>query len=68
MDSRYILQTLKKGNARDISHKFEITKKRFINEARLYSQIDHPNVVHIYDVDVIADKEERLDIIYIQAK
>jgi tRNA A-37 threonylcarbamoyl transferase component Bud32 len=65
MDSHYILQTLEKGDAQDIPHKFEMIKKRFLNEARSYSKIDHPNVVRIYDVDVLEDKSEGLDITYI---
>ncbi len=65
MDSNYILQTLEKANARDIPQKFEMTKRRFLNEAKSYSKIDHPNVVRIYDVDVIKDENEGLDIIYI---
>ena len=65
MDSHYILQTLEKSDARDIPQKFELIKKRFINEAKSYSKIDHPSVVRIYDVDVLEDKNEGLDITYI---
>ncbi|MCK4763164.1 MAG: SUMF1/EgtB/PvdO family nonheme iron enzyme [Candidatus Aminicenantes bacterium] len=65
MDSNYILQTLEKGNARDVPQKFALIKKRFINEARVYSKIDHPNVVRIYDVESIEDKNEGIDITYI---
>ncbi|MCX6583583.1 MAG: SUMF1/EgtB/PvdO family nonheme iron enzyme [Candidatus Aminicenantes bacterium] len=65
MDSHYILQTLEKGDARNILEKFEFIKKRFINEAKSYSKIHHPGVVQVYDVDVLADENEGLNVTYI---
>jgi len=65
MDSNYILQTLEKADAMDIPKEFELIKKRFFNEAKSYGNIIHPNVVRIYDVDVLEDENEGLDITYI---
>jgi serine/threonine protein kinase len=63
MDYYYLMQKLEKENIEDIDREFEKIKTRFINEAKLLKEINHPNIVKIYDVDVIK-AEEGIDIPY----
>jgi tRNA A-37 threonylcarbamoyl transferase component Bud32 len=63
MDYHYLLQKLEKENIENIDREFEKIKTRFINEAKLLKEINHPNIVKIYDVDVI-EAEEGIDIPY----
>ena len=65
MDSGYILQTLRKGGIENTEQRFEELKKRFLNEAQLYRKIDNPNIVEIFDVDTIDDKNQKTEIVYI---
>ncbi len=65
MNSRHIIETLEKESVTDSRQKFDKIKKRFLNEAIMYKRIDNPNVAKIFDVDVVTDEIENIDIPYI---
>jgi hypothetical protein len=66
LDYHYLLQRLKKEDLADADSKskFNLIKKRFITEAKLYKKIDHPNIVKIYETGVLADTEKEIEIPY----
>lgn len=65
MDYNYIINQLKKRNRGDLKEEFIEIKERFINEAKLYEQITHANIVKVFDVDVIKKGEKNVEIPYI---
>jgi len=65
MDYDYIKKRIEKQDIDDLKKEFIGIKERFINEAKLYKRIRHPNIVEIHDVDVIEDKKEKVEIPYI---
>jgi serine/threonine protein kinase len=65
MDYHYIRQKLKKENIDNYKKAFNEIKIRFMNEARFYKRINHPNIVEIHDIDMIEDEKENIEIPYI---
>jgi serine/threonine protein kinase len=66
LDYHYLLQRLKKEDLPDADSKskFNLIKKRFITEAKLYKKIDHPNIVKIHETGVLADTDQEIEIPY----
>jgi serine/threonine protein kinase len=64
MDYNFIRQKFKDECYKDIKKKFKEIKARFINEARLYKKIDSPNIVKIYDIDMIEGHIDGIEIPY----
>ncbi len=60
MDFDNISRRLEEGNPTGRDKEFINVRKRFINEAKLYQKINHPNIARIYDIDMI--KEESTDV------
>jgi serine/threonine protein kinase len=65
MDYDFIKERLKKQDIAGVKNEFIGLKERFINEAKLYKRIRHPNIVAIHDVDVIEDEKYKVEIPYI---
>lgn len=65
LNSDFIMKTLEKECAGDSRQRFDNIKERFINEAKMYKRIDHPNVVKIYDVDAVTDEKREIEIPYL---
>ncbi len=65
MDYNFLLEKLEREDAKDIKHKFNEIKERFINEAKLYKKISHPNIVKIYDVGFVKDEEKGVEVPYL---
>jgi serine/threonine protein kinase len=66
MDTDYLLQKLKKmKNTKTAKRKYKEIRERFILEAKLYKKIEHPNIVKIYDVGVVTDKNREIEIAYL---
>lgn len=65
MDYNFIKHKFKKNPDEDIKKKFKEIKERFINEARMYKKLDHPNIVRIYDIDIVEDESEGVEIPYL---
>jgi serine/threonine protein kinase len=64
LDYHYLLQRLKKEDLPDIKGEFDIIKRRFISEAKLYKKIDHPNIVKIHETGVLVEPKEGIEIPY----
>jgi serine/threonine protein kinase len=66
LDYHYLLQRLKKEDLADADSKskFNLIKKRFITEAKLYKKIDHSNIVKIHETGVLAHTEQEIEIPY----
>jgi serine/threonine protein kinase len=58
MDYNFLLQQIEKESPEKVIQKFDNIKKRFINEARLYKKINHPNIVKILDCDFVEIEEQ----------
>ncbi len=65
MDYDYIKKRLGNQKIRNLKKEFTEIKERFINEAKLYKRIRHPNIVGIHDIDVIEDEKKEVEIPYI---
>lgn len=53
MDINYILRIFEKTNVKDKNQEFSKIKDRFIFEAKIYKKITHPNIIQMYDINVI---------------
>ncbi|MCK4764945.1 MAG: protein kinase [Candidatus Aminicenantes bacterium] len=65
MDVSYILRTLEKGDFQDSVQEFEKIKENFIEELDSFWKIDHPNIIKIYDRDVMERETDGIEIPYI---
>ena len=66
MDSEYILKSIAKNYEikENVKEKYLEVKDRFINEAKLYEKIKHPNIVVIIDVGEVHDDKRHIDVPY----
>ncbi|MCP4214787.1 MAG: protein kinase [bacterium] len=62
MDFHYLYRKLEKENFRTADHEFDNIRQRFINEAKVYKKLDHPNIVKIFDIDTVSIRHKRKDI------
>ncbi len=68
MDSDFLLKRLEKGSMQTYKDDYNQLKERFLNEARFYKRITHPNIVDIHDVDVFVDQDGDIETPYIFMK
>jgi serine/threonine-protein kinase len=61
MDSEFILHKLLKKNFQERRQLYNVIVQRFMREAKLYSKIDHPNIVRIIDIG-IEKKENNIEV------
>ncbi|MCK4764739.1 MAG: serine/threonine protein kinase [Candidatus Aminicenantes bacterium] len=66
MNSNHILNMLEKEESEDVVFKkFDKIKMRFLREAELYTQFNHPNIVKIDNYGLIEDKNVGITIPYL---
>jgi serine/threonine protein kinase len=56
MDSQFLLQRLEKKNFQERKRLYDEIVQRFLREAKIYYQIDHPNIVKIHEIDVVINE------------
>lgn len=62
VNSKFILEQLMQEDKQKSKEKYKKIKERFLNEARLLSRINHPNIVRVHDVDIFSDRQTKIDI------
>jgi len=62
INSKFILEQLMQEDKQKSQEKYKKIKERFLNEARLLSRINHPNIVRVHDVDIFSDRQTKIDI------
>ncbi len=65
MDFNYILQIFEKTNVKDIDQEFEKIKNRFINEAKIYRKLSHPNIIKIHKIGFVKYETRKIEIPYL---
>lgn len=65
MDFNYIFQVFEKANVEDINQEFEKIKNRFINEAKIYRRLSHPNIIKIHKIGFVKYEPKNIDIPYL---
>lgn len=65
MDFNYIFQVFEKEGIENIDDEFEKIKKRFINEAKFYKKLSHPNIIKIHKIGFVKYEPKNIDIPYL---